>query len=206
MVRRSHRHRTYEIAIPIAGPQLLLRLRPRRGDVTTAHDVVRLYFKYIGEVATQRYLKLKIHARHTVVGQVEVLVQSPADQPADNETKCAGRNDAVRGRYRSIRKINSRGVGRYRASIEEIPRLAVRVNGPTVDDSRVEEIESLLAGRVDLSIGFTYQYRLAVVDRNLVRTNLNLEGHRVFPAAADTIFRRPDNGRFPKMGRYGFAV
>jgi hypothetical protein len=163
-VRRSHHHGANELAIAIAGPQLLPGLRPRRCDMPAAHDVVRLYFEYVGEIATQRDLKLKARPPHAVVGNVEVLVHSLADQPAQNETKCAGRNHAIRRRNGSIRKINSRGVGRYRSAIEKLPGFAIRVDSPTANDSRVKEIEPLLAGPVNLSIRFTDQDCLAVMD------------------------------------------
>src|SRR6516165_8228183 len=163
-LRRSDHHGASEIAIAIASPQLLLRLRPRRDDVPAAHDVVRFYLEYVGEVATQRHLELKVHPAHAVVGNVEVLVHSLADQPADNETKRAWWNDPVGGRNRPIRKINSRGVVRYRTSIEQLPRLAIRVDTPTADDPCVKEIESLLAWPANLSIRFSHQYRLAVMD------------------------------------------
>src|ERR1700746_2199494 len=71
-MRGSYYHRTNEVAIAIARPQLLPRLRPRRGDMPAAHDVVRFYFEYVGEVATQRHLKLKVHPLHAIVGKVEI--------------------------------------------------------------------------------------------------------------------------------------
>jgi hypothetical protein len=163
-VRRSHHHRANEIAIAIASPQPLPCLRPRRGDVPAAHDVVRLYFENVCEIATQRDLKLKINLSYAVVGDVEILVHPLADQPAQNETKCAGRNHAIRRRNGSIRKINSRSVGRYRPAIEKLTGFAIRVDSPTANDSRVKEIEALLAGPMNLSIRFTNQDCLAVMD------------------------------------------
>jgi hypothetical protein len=91
-------------------------------------------------------------------------VHSLANLPTDSETECAWRNDAIRGRTLSIRKINSRGIMRYRTSIEELPRFAVRVDRPTADNSRIKEIEPLLAGPVDLTIRFSHQDCLAVMD------------------------------------------
>jgi hypothetical protein len=102
-LRRSHHHRANEIAVVITGPQLLPRLRPRRDDMPTAHDIVRLYFEYVSEVATRCNLKLKVNPADVIVGNVEVLVHSLANQPADNKTKRAWRNDPVRCPNRSIR-------------------------------------------------------------------------------------------------------
>jgi hypothetical protein len=165
LVHRGNGHYdANEAGIAVAGPQLLPCLRPRRGDVPAAHDILRLYFENVCEVTTQCDLKLKVYPPRAVVGDVEVLVHSFADKSADDETKCAGRDDAIRRRNCSIRKINSRGVRRYRTSIEELPRLAVGVDSPTADDSRVKEIEPLFAGPVNLSIRFTDQDCLAVMD------------------------------------------
>src|SRR5215475_5096254 len=65
--------------------------------------------------------------------------------------------------------------------IEEGPRFAVSVDGPTADDPCVKEVESLLARPVDLPVRFRDQHCLALVDRDLVRTDLNLERHDLFP-------------------------
>jgi hypothetical protein len=120
--------------------------------MSATHDIVRLYFEYVSEVATHRHLKLKNHPAHAVIGNIEVLVHPLADQSADNETKSAWWNDPIRSRNCPIRKINSRGEVRYRASVEQLPRLAVGVNGPTANNSRVQEIKPLLAGPLNLPI------------------------------------------------------
>src|SRR6478736_1614143 len=65
-----------EIAVLVAGPKLLLRLRPLGGNLTTAHDVVGLDFENIGEIATHCDLELKAHSLHAVVGNIQVLVHA----------------------------------------------------------------------------------------------------------------------------------
>ena len=64
-----------------------------------------------------------------------------------------------------------------RATVQESPGLAIRVNGPTADDPRVIEIKTPLARPVDLTVRLADQQRLTVVDRDLLRTDLNLEWH-----------------------------
>ena len=163
-LRRSHHHGANEIAIAIAGSQLLPSLRPLRDDVPAAHDVIRLDLEYVGEIATQHDLKLKVHPLRAVVRNIKVLVHSPADQPTDNETKCAWRNDTIRGENPPIREVDSRGIVRNRTSIEKFPRLAVRINCPTADDARIKEIKTLLARRLNLPIWLAHKDRLAVMN------------------------------------------
>jgi hypothetical protein len=52
--------------------------------------------------------------------------------------------------------------------------------GPTADDAGIKEIKTLLAWRVDLPIWFTDQHCLAVMDRDLLRSDCNLKRHDVF--------------------------
>ena len=66
-----------------------------------------------------------------------------------NEAKCAGRNDALRRRNRSIGEIGSRGVVGDRTAVEELPGFAIRVDRPAADDACVKEIEPLLARPVE---------------------------------------------------------
>jgi hypothetical protein len=55
---------------------------------------------------------------------------------------------------------------------------------PAADHAGVEEIEALLARLVDLPVGFADQHRLSLVDRDLMGTNLDLEGHDPVPQFA----------------------
>jgi hypothetical protein len=66
---------------------------------------------------------------------------------------------------------------RDRAAVEEIPGFTIGVDGPTADDACVKKIESLLAWPPDLPVWFSDQNGLALVDRDLVWTDLNLERH-----------------------------
>jgi hypothetical protein len=62
---------------------MLARLRPIRGDTTSTHNVARPYFKDVGEVATDRDLKLEFHSLLAGVCDVKVFMHSAADPPAD---------------------------------------------------------------------------------------------------------------------------
>jgi hypothetical protein len=175
--RRSYGHRAGEIGVAVTRAQLLLGVRPFGRNPTATYDVVRLDLEDVGEVATQRDLELKAHPLHAVVGKVQILVHAAVNHSADNETERAARNNAVRGRNAAIGEVGARGVVGDRATVQENPGLAICVNGPTADDPRIIEIETLLARPVDLTVRLADQHGLTVVDRDLVRADLNLEWH-----------------------------
>src|SRR5262249_58592518 len=85
-----------------------------------------------------------------------------------------------RGGDLSICEMNSCCIVSDGTPVQEIPGFAVSVNGPTADDPRIKEIKPLLARPVDLPVRFSDQHCLALVDRDLVRTDLNLEWHDVY--------------------------
>ncbi len=62
-----------------------------------------------------------------------------------------------------------------RTAIQELPGLAIGVDGPAADDACIKKIEALLAWPVDLPVRFSDQHCLALVDGDLVRTDLNPE-------------------------------
>src|SRR5262245_27735871 len=72
-----------------------------------------------------------------------------------------------------------------RTSVEKIPRFAIGVDGPAADDPRVKEIEALVARPVDLPVWLADQHGLALMDGDLMRTDLNLEWHRIFRFALE---------------------
>src|SRR5262249_1641336 len=155
----------------------LLRRCPLRGDPPAAHDVAGLHLEDVGEVGTQRDLKLKSYPLHAVVSDVDILVHAAADRSAENKAQRALRDDAIHGGDPSIGEINARSVVSDGATIKQVPGFAVGEDGPTADDARVEEIKPLLAWPADLPVRFAYQHCLALVDGDLVRADLNLEWH-----------------------------
>src|SRR5262249_10957125 len=144
----------------------------------------------VGEVATQRDLELKVHPLHAVVGKVQILVHAAVDHPADDKAKRAAWNNAVGGRNAGIGEIGARRIVGDRATVQKNPGLAIRVDGPTADDARIIEIETLLARPVDLTVRLADQHGLTVVDRDLVRTDLNLEWHLWLCACRQRLCRR----------------
>ena len=144
-------------------------------DPAPSNDVVRLDLEDVGEVATQRDLELKAYPLHAVVGKVQIFMHTAVDHTTDDKAKCAVGNYAVGCRYIAIGQIKLLGIVGDRATVQENPRLAIRVDGPTADHPRIIEIETPLARPVDLTVRLADQQRLTVVDRDLLRTDLNLE-------------------------------
>src|SRR5262245_6839374 len=66
-------------------------------------------------------------------------------------------------------------------AVKEAPGFAVGIDGPTANHARIKEIKPLLARPIDLPVRFSDQHCLPLVDRDLVRTDLNLEWQDVFP-------------------------
>ena len=93
--RHCNRHCTVKIPVGVGGAKPLPCLGPFSGDLATAHDAGRFHLEDIGEVASERDLKLEPHGLHAVVGDVEVFVHPTADRSADSEAKGARRNRAV---------------------------------------------------------------------------------------------------------------
>src|ERR1700722_5454496 len=175
---RRDRNAAEKISVAVAGAKLLRRLRPGRGYLAAADDVVRFYLENVGEIATHGDLELKVDALHAVVGEVDVFVHAFVDHPADQEAKRALRDNSVRGRDLRIGQISSRGVGGDGPAIEQVPMFAVCIDPPTADNAGIKQVQTAFAWRIDLSIGLGDQHRLPVMDRNLMRANLNLEWHR----------------------------
>src|SRR5262245_54768216 len=82
-----------------------------------------------------------------------------------------------------------------RTPIKQSPGLAIGVDGPTADDACVEEVEALLARPVDLPIWLAHQHRLPLMDGDLVRTDLNLERHKVLSRLSRRGIGRPVKSR-----------
>src|SRR4029077_18559398 len=93
-MRGSGGDRADEIAVLVAGPKLLLSLRPRRGDPAAAYDLARFHLENVRKVATHRDLELEACLLHVVVGDVEILVHAAIDAPAEDEAERALRDDA----------------------------------------------------------------------------------------------------------------
>src|SRR6478672_569176 len=62
-----------------AAESAIARWGPFGGNPAAAHDTVRFHLKQIGEVAANRYLKLKAYPPHTVVGDFDILVHAVID-------------------------------------------------------------------------------------------------------------------------------
>src|SRR5262249_10597167 len=149
-----------------------------------AHDVVGLHLEDIGKIAAQRDLELEGCRLYAIVDDIEILVHAAADRPAEGEAQTAWRDRAVLGQESAIGQKNAGCVIADGAAVQQFPRLAIGINGPAADDPRIEEIEALFARPIDLTVLFGDQHRLALVDRDLRRADLDLDRHELLPSEA----------------------
>src|ERR1700752_4212150 len=77
--QRGDRHRSAEIPVAIDGAQPLPPRRPLRRDPTATDDAVGFHLEDVRKVAPDGALKLESYRLHVVVGDIEILVQSPID-------------------------------------------------------------------------------------------------------------------------------
>src|ERR1700704_4042065 len=96
---------------------------------------------------------------------------------ADGETERARRNDAGFRRERTVGKENPRRVIGDGTAVQQFPCFSIGVDGPTADNAGIEEVEPPFAWPIDLSVRLTDQDGLALMDRDLRGTYLNLERH-----------------------------
>ena len=96
---------------------------------------------------------------------------------AERQAKGAGGDRAILGQEGAVGLEDAGGVIGNGAAVQQVPRLAVGVHAPAADHPRVEEIQAVVAGPVDLAVRFRDQHRLSLVDGDLRRTDLDLERH-----------------------------
>jgi hypothetical protein len=140
-----------------------------------------------------------------MVGEVDILVESARDRAADRKADCSLRNRSVFARQCPVGEKDAAGVVADRAAIEQLPRLAIRINGPTTEDARITEIEAFFTRPFDLAVGLADQYRLALVDRDLLWADLYLVRQTSLRAARwRTALNPPD--RYPVGWRCHLAA
>ena len=75
--------RRLKVLVHIGDRETCSALRPRRGDAAAPDDTAGLHFEKIGKIAAYRDLEIELHLAHTVIDQIEILVDSAADGTAD---------------------------------------------------------------------------------------------------------------------------
>ena len=133
-----------EIGVAICRAQFLLVVRPFRGDAAAAHDAARFTSKMSAKSERMAISRLKRTALAAVIGDVEVLVHAAGDGPAHDEAEGARRDRAVLGQEAAVGQEDARGVVGDGAAVQQIPGLAVGVDRPAAQQTRVEEIQALL--------------------------------------------------------------
>src|ERR1700722_4917331 len=85
-------HLAAEMLVTIGDSKSLPLRRPRCGDVAAAYDLVALHLIDVGEIGTDRDLKIEAYRILTMVGDCNVLVQPAIDMAADHEPQGARSN------------------------------------------------------------------------------------------------------------------
>src|ERR1700730_10664320 len=176
-IMRGNCYRAAEVAVAIDCVKLLVCLRPFGCDPPPAYNVARLHLEEIREVATDGDFKLKFYRLHAVVGNVEIFVHAAINPSADGKAERTRRNDTRLRRERTVRKEDARRVISDGAAIQQLPRFSIGVDGPTADNARIDEVKPPFAWPIDLSVWITDKDGLALVNRDLRRTDLDLERH-----------------------------
>jgi hypothetical protein len=114
---------------------------------------------------------------HAVIGDIHIFVEAATDRSTDRQPERALSNRSVFAHQRPVGEKDAAGVVTDGAAIECLPRLAIRVDRPTAEDTRITEIKALFAGPFDLAVRLGNQHRLALVYGDLLRTDLYLERH-----------------------------
>lgn len=138
-MRRRDSHRSREVAVAIDCAKPLSRLGPFGSNPSAAHDSIRFHLEKIGEVAADRNFELKLYWFHAVVGDINVLVHTASDPPADGEAERARRYRVIFRREGAIGKKNSCGVVSDGAAIKQYPGFTICIDGRAADNPSVTE-------------------------------------------------------------------
>ena len=147
--------------------------------MTAPDDAAALHLEDVGEVAAKRDFEVEANRPAAVVGDVDVLVHAAADVAAEREAEDARLDRSALGEEGAVGLEDTRTVIGDRTAIKQIPGLAVGEQAPAADHAGVEEVEALVARPCDLAVRLAHQHRLALVDGNLRRSDLDLERHGV---------------------------
>ena len=114
---------------------------------------------------------------HAVVGDVDILMHAVLDQPAQHQAQRALRYRTGSRGQRLVGQVYAGHVIIHRPAVQQVPFLAVRVQGPAADQARIVEIQPALARIGDRAVGLGDKHGAALVDRYLLRAYLDFERH-----------------------------
>src|SRR5215471_16003787 len=106
-------------------------------------------------------------------------MHAAADRSADRAPQRTRGYRAVFGEQCPIGQIDPGCVIADGAAVQELPRLAIGIDGPTADNPGIEEIQPFFTRPVDLPVLLADQHGLTLVDRDQWRADLDLERHDV---------------------------
>ena len=121
-------------------------------------------------------------ASKTVTATLSEGEKAPAfDMAADHQAQRPGRNRSILAYKGAVGHEYARCMRRDCAAIQQVPRFTVGIDRPGADYPGVAKIQPAFAGPIHLPVSFGHQHRLCLMDGDLRRSNLNLEGHDAVP-------------------------
>jgi hypothetical protein len=166
-----------KILVLIARGKAEFALAPSRHDAAAAHHLVRLYFEQVSKIASERDFQIEANRLHAVIHNLQVFVNASGEAAPDLKPDSAGWNCSLLGGNGSIDQANPHRVMRNVCEIEQIPALAVSPDLPTAEQACIEEVQTFVAGRMNLTVVLGNKRAIALVDDGVGRTNCNFKRH-----------------------------
>ena len=179
-----------EDAVVVGGREFETLVGPGRVDAAAADVAAGFDLENVGEVAADGEFEVEGDGGAAVVADLEALVHAAVDEAGEDEAEGAGGNIAGLGGELAVGEEDFRGVVGGGAAVDELPGLAVGVEGVGTDDAGVEEIEALIGGPCHLAVQIGEEDGVALVDRELRRADFDLDRHQPTPSRFGTGTRR----------------
>ncbi len=104
-------------------------------------------------------------------------MESAIDPSSNHKTDGPGRDVSFLRGDGAIDEIDPRGVMANARRIEEVPRLAIRVNLPAADEARVKKKKPFVAGIRDLAVALCDEHGIALMQCEPGRAYGYSKGH-----------------------------
>ena len=173
-VGKANDNAAREILAAIQGREALVGFGPHRGDSASNDGVFPLDLEKVGEIAADLDFESKRCLTHAVVRDIQVLMEAIADRSRYRQPQSVlFQLAAQRVQFRVGQNQPGQIIVRVRG-VQQLPRLPLRRNAPAAYQPRIAEKQSFLARRSDGAVGLADQHTMAVVNRKVGRSNLDL--------------------------------
>ena len=129
-----------EVPVAVARGEHAVRVRPAAADPAAAQDAAGLHLEDVGEVAADRQFQVEAHGVAAVVGDGIRLVHAAADGPAEHHAEGAGRHVPALAGEGAVGQEDAGGVVGGGTAVDQLPGLAVGIQGVCTDKAGVEEV------------------------------------------------------------------